>query len=79
MILLANSRGRPLSRAQGKIGHLGERESPVAGGPGDFANSIVCYGKAFFRGFEPMPAARAALASSRSVEGLRTGQVYRVH
>lgn len=32
----------------------------------------------FFRGFDPVPAARAALAFSRSVEGLQTGQVYRV-
>ena len=33
----------------------------------------------FFRGFEAVPAARAALAFSRSVEGLETGQVYRVY
>jgi NAD(P)-dependent dehydrogenase (short-subunit alcohol dehydrogenase family) len=33
---------------------------------------------AFFRGFEPTPASRAALAFSRSVEGLQTGQVYRI-
>ncbi len=33
---------------------------------------------AFFRGFEPIPAARAALAYSRSVEGLETGQIYKV-
>ena len=32
----------------------------------------------FFRGFEPVPAARAALAFSRSVEGSQTGQVYKV-
>lgn len=32
----------------------------------------------FFRGFEPVPAARAALAYAKSVEGARTGQVYRV-
>lgn len=32
----------------------------------------------FFRGFEPVPAARAALAFARSVEGLQTGQVYKV-
>lgn len=31
-----------------------------------------------FRGFEPVPAARAALAYARSVEGAQTGQVYRV-
>lgn len=34
---------------------------------------------ALFPGFEPVPAARAALAYRRSVEGLQTGQVYRVH
>ncbi len=33
----------------------------------------------FFRGFEAVPAARAALAYSRSVEGRQTGQVYKVH
>lgn len=30
----------------------------------------------FFRGFTPVPAAQAALAFSKSVEGLQTGQVY---
>jgi NAD(P)-dependent dehydrogenase (short-subunit alcohol dehydrogenase family) len=33
----------------------------------------------YFRGFEPVAAVRAALAYSRSVEGLETGQVYRVY
>jgi len=37
---------------------------------GDYAPS--------FRGFEPVPAARAALAYAKSVEGAQTGQVYRV-
>lgn len=32
----------------------------------------------FFRGFEPVPAARVALAYSRSVEGVETGRVYPV-
>ena len=32
----------------------------------------------YFRGFEPVPAARAALAYAKSVEGAQTGQVYRV-
>jgi len=32
----------------------------------------------FFRGFDPVPAARAARAFSRSIEGLETGQTYRV-
>lgn len=39
--------------------------------------SLGDYGP-FFRGFETVPAARAALAFSRSVEGRQTGQVYRV-
>ena len=39
--------------------------------------SMDSYGP-FFRGFEPVPAARAALAFSRSVEGAETGRVYRV-
>ena len=30
----------------------------------------------FFRGFEPVPAARAALAYAKSVEGAQTGRVY---
>ncbi|SIO38493.1 NAD(P)-dependent dehydrogenase, short-chain alcohol dehydrogenase family [Singulisphaera sp. GP187] len=34
--------------------------------------------RAIFPGFEPVPAARAALAFTRSVEGRQTGQVYRV-
>jgi NAD(P)-dependent dehydrogenase (short-subunit alcohol dehydrogenase family) len=33
----------------------------------------------YFRGFEPVPAARAALAYARSVEGGQSGQVYRVY
>ncbi|HUA79348.1 MAG TPA: short chain dehydrogenase [Dyella sp.] len=32
----------------------------------------------FFRGFEPVSAARAALAFARSAEGAQTGQVYKV-
>lgn len=32
----------------------------------------------YFRGFDPVPAAKAALAFSKSVEGLQTGQVYQV-
>ncbi|OZI66570.1 short chain dehydrogenase [Bordetella genomosp. 11] len=33
---------------------------------------------ASFPGFEPVPASRAALAFRRSIEGIETGQVYRV-
>lgn len=32
----------------------------------------------YFRGFEPVPAARAALAYARSVEGAQTGRVFAV-
>lgn len=32
----------------------------------------------YFRGFDPIPAAKVALAYSKSVEGAQTGQVYRV-
>lgn len=39
--------------------------------------SVELFG-AFFRGFEPVPASRVALAYSRSVEGRQTGMVYRV-
>jgi NAD(P)-dependent dehydrogenase (short-subunit alcohol dehydrogenase family) len=39
--------------------------------------SLPAYGP-FFRGFETVPTARVALAYSRSVEGLQTGQVYKV-
>lgn len=33
---------------------------------------------AYFRGIEPAPAARVALAYSRSVEGAQTGRIYKV-
>ncbi|MEZ0224728.1 MAG: short chain dehydrogenase [Alphaproteobacteria bacterium] len=46
--------------------------------PSVFEESMKDYAP-FFRGFEPIPVARAALAYSRSVEGLQTGQVYRVY
>jgi NAD(P)-dependent dehydrogenase (short-subunit alcohol dehydrogenase family) len=39
--------------------------------------SLDSYGP-YFRGFEAAPAARVALAYSRSVEGAQTGQIYRV-
>jgi NAD(P)-dependent dehydrogenase (short-subunit alcohol dehydrogenase family) len=45
--------------------------------PTVFAESMGAYGP-FFRGFDPVPVARAARAFSRSVEGRQTGQVYRV-
>jgi NAD(P)-dependent dehydrogenase (short-subunit alcohol dehydrogenase family) len=45
--------------------------------PNVLTESMGDYGP-FFRGFEAVPAARAALAFSRSVEGRQTGQVYRV-
>lgn len=39
--------------------------------------SVPQYGE-YFHGYEPVSAARVALAFSRSVEGLQTGQVYQV-
>jgi len=45
--------------------------------PNVLQESMANYGP-YFRGFEAVPAARAALAFSRSVEGAQTGQVYRV-
>ena len=45
--------------------------------PGVFEESMAEYGT-FFRGFDPVPVARAARAFSRSIEGLQTGQTYRV-
>lgn len=39
--------------------------------------SVPKYGSSF-RGFDPVPAAKAALAFSKSVEGLQTGQIYTV-
>lgn len=45
--------------------------------PNVLVESMKVY-EPFFRGFEPVPAARAALAFSRSVEGQQTGQVYKV-
>ncbi|MGI4794491.1 MAG: short chain dehydrogenase [Janthinobacterium lividum] len=45
--------------------------------PTVFTESMASYGS-YFRGFEPVPVAKAALAFSRSVEGIETGKVYRV-
>lgn len=45
--------------------------------PGVLQESMPGYAP-YFRGFEAVPAARAALGFSRSVEGAQTGQVYRV-
>ena len=45
--------------------------------PGVLVESMPGYGP-FFRGHEPVPAARSALAYAKSVEGARTGQVFEV-
>jgi NAD(P)-dependent dehydrogenase (short-subunit alcohol dehydrogenase family) len=45
--------------------------------PGVLVESMSAYGP-FFRGHEPVPAARVALAYAKSVEGARTGQVFEV-
>lgn len=46
--------------------------------PNVFIESMPDYAP-YFRGFEAIPVARAALAFSRSVEGAQTGQVFRVY
>jgi NAD(P)-dependent dehydrogenase (short-subunit alcohol dehydrogenase family) len=53
----------------------GQRINVVS--PGVIEEAMKDYAP-FFRGFEPVPAARAALAYAKSVEGAQTGQVYRV-
>lgn len=45
--------------------------------PTVIAEAMLDYAS-FFRGFDPVPAAKAALAYSKSAEGLQTGQVYEV-
>ena len=45
--------------------------------PGVLQESMDQYGP-FFRGHEPVPAARVALAYSKSVEGARTGVIFEV-
>lgn len=45
--------------------------------PGVLVESMEGYGP-YFRGHKPVPAADAALAFAKSVEGARTGQVFRV-
>ncbi len=45
--------------------------------PGVIEESMPDYAP-YFRGFEPVPAARAALGYAKSVEGAQTGQVFRV-
>lgn len=46
--------------------------------PSIVTESMNEYGS-YFRGFEPVSAARVALAYSKSIEGLQTGQIYHVH
>jgi NAD(P)-dependent dehydrogenase (short-subunit alcohol dehydrogenase family) len=53
----------------------GQRINAVS--PGVIEEAMEIYAP-FFRGFEPVPAARAALAYAKSVEGAQTGQVFRV-
>lgn len=45
--------------------------------PTVIAESMAEYGP-FFRGFDAVPVAKVALAFSKSVEGLQTGQIYKV-
>jgi NAD(P)-dependent dehydrogenase (short-subunit alcohol dehydrogenase family) len=53
----------------------GQRINAVS--PGVIQEAMEAYAP-YFRGFESVPAARAALAYSKSVEGARTGIVFRV-
>ena len=53
----------------------GQRINVVS--PGVIEEAMEDYAP-FFRGFEPVPAARAALAYAKGVEGAQTGRVYRV-
>jgi NAD(P)-dependent dehydrogenase (short-subunit alcohol dehydrogenase family) len=46
--------------------------------PGVLVESMSLLGP-FFRGFEPVPAARVGLGYARSVEGADTGKVYVIH
>jgi NAD(P)-dependent dehydrogenase (short-subunit alcohol dehydrogenase family) len=46
--------------------------------PGVLSESWDAYGR-YFAGFEPVPAARVALAFVRSVEGAESGRTYLVH
>ncbi|OKH88766.1 short chain dehydrogenase [Thalassospira sp. TSL5-1] len=43
--------------------------------PGVIAEAMEGYGP-FFRGHDPVPAAKAALGYAKSVEGLQTGQIF---
>jgi NAD(P)-dependent dehydrogenase (short-subunit alcohol dehydrogenase family) len=45
--------------------------------PGVIREAMEGYGP-FFRGHDPVPAARAALGYAKSVEGLQTGQVFEI-
>lgn len=45
--------------------------------PTVLTEAMDAYGD-YFHGYEPVPAARVALAYSKSVEGAQTGQIYRV-
>jgi NAD(P)-dependent dehydrogenase (short-subunit alcohol dehydrogenase family) len=53
----------------------GQRINAVS--PGVIEEAMEVYAP-YFRGFQPVPAVRAALAYSKSVEGARTGVVFRV-
>jgi NAD(P)-dependent dehydrogenase (short-subunit alcohol dehydrogenase family) len=53
----------------------GQRINAVS--PGVIEEAIERFAP-LFRGFEPVPAERAALAYAKSVEGARTGVVYQV-
>ncbi|MER5889946.1 short chain dehydrogenase [Streptomyces sp. NPDC001941] len=72
---LANGAVEAFVRAAAVELPAGQRINAVS--PTVFEESLEAYGD-FFPGFDPVPVARAARAYVRSVEGLQTGQVYRV-
>lgn len=53
----------------------GQRLNTVS--PGVILEAMEGYGP-YFRGHEPVPAARAALGYAKSVEGLQTGQIFEI-
>ena len=53
----------------------GQRINAVS--PGVIEEAMPDYAP-FFRGFEPVPAARAGLGYAKSVEGAQSGQIYRI-
>lgn len=80
--IVAGSSASMVNGAINAFGHAASIELPRnlrinVVSPGVIEEAMEAYAP-FFRGFEPVPAARAALAYAKSVEGAQTGRVYRV-